>query len=169
MKIKMILLVALFAIGSVSFGQQKSSNDNWSWIMGKWIGEGSGQPGQGGGTFSFSYDLDKNIIVRKSHSEYPATANNPAIIHEDLMIIDLDPNGNASKAIYFDNENHTIHYQISYSDKTITLTSEKVENTPIFRLVYTLLDNETVNTKFEMSRDGSNFSTYIEGKSKKMK
>jgi hypothetical protein len=33
----------------------------------------------------------------------------------------------------------------------------------------TLLDNETVDTKFEMSRDGENFYTYIEGKCKKVK
>jgi len=41
-------------------------------------------------------------------------------------------------------------------------------NVPVFRLTYTLLENETVNTKFEMSRDGVNFTTYIEGKSKKL-
>ena len=40
---------------------------------------------------------------------------------------------------------------------------------PVFRLTYTLLDNETINTKFEMSQDGEKFTTYIEGKSKKVK
>ena len=51
----------------------------------------------------------------------------------------------------------------------IVLTSEKIPNAPIFRLTYTLLDDNTVNTKFEMSQDGENFMTHIEGKSKKVK
>jgi hypothetical protein len=135
--------------------------------MGEWIGEGSGQPGQGGGTFSFTYDLDENIIVRKSHSEYPAAADKPAIIHDDLMVVYLDFSGNPSKAIYFDNEGHTINYQITYSDKSIVLTSDKIPGVPVFRLTYTLLESGTVDTKFEMSQDGETFMKYIEGKSRK--
>ena len=137
--------------------------------MGNWEGEGSGQPGQGGGTFSFKPDLDQKILIRKSHSEYPATANKPQIIHDDLMVVYLDNSGNPWKAIYFDNEGHTINYSITYAEKSIALTSDKTPNTPVFRLTYSLLDDATVNTKFEMSRDGEKFMTYIEGKSKRMK
>jgi hypothetical protein len=167
MKTKLILFFSSLAIISVSFGQQNSTWDNWNWLMGKWIGEGSGQPGQGGGSFSFSLDLDKKIIVRKSHSEYPAKDNKPAIIHDDLMIVYLDFNGTPSKAIYFDNEGHTINYQITYSDKSIVFTSDKIPDVPVFRLTYSLLDIDKVDTKFEMSDDGEKFITYIEGKSKK--
>lgn len=168
MKSKLLLFFALLVITSVAFGQQKSTWDNWSWLMGQWAGEGSGQPGQGGGTFSFSYDLDKNIIVRKSHSEYPAKDNKPTIVHDDLMIIYLDFNGSPSRAIYFDNEGHTINYQVTYSDKSIVLTSDKIPNIPVFRLTYLLLDTDMVDTKFEMSQDGKSYRTYLEGKSKKM-
>ena len=135
--------------------------------MGEWVG--SGQPGQGGGTFSFKPDLDQKILVRKSHSEYPASANKPEIIHDDLMVVYLDYSGNPNKAIYFDNEGHTINYSITYSDKSIVLTSDKVPNVPVFRLTYSLLDDASVNTKFEMSQDGEKFFTYIEGKSRKLK
>ena len=151
------------------FSQQKPSWDQWSWLTGEWIGEGSGKPGDGGGTFSFKTDLDQNILVRKSHSEYPATANKPQVIHDDLMVVYPDFSGTPAKAIYFDNEGHTINYSITYSDKSIILTSDKIPNVPTFRLTYSLLDNETVNTKFEMSQDGAKFFTYIEGKSKKRK
>jgi hypothetical protein len=157
----------LFTITSVSFGQQNSSLDSWNWLIGEWIGEGSGQPGKGGGTFSFSYDLDKKIIVRKSHSEYPPTNNKPAVIHDDLMIIYEDFNENPSKAIYFDNEGHIINYQITYSDKSIVLTSVIIPNVPIFRLTYSLVDFGTIDTKFEMSQDGEKFMTYIEGRSQR--
>jgi hypothetical protein len=167
MKKKIFLVLISFLFLTNGFGQTGDTWNKWSWLTGDWIGEGSGQPGQGGGTFSFRLDLDKKILVRKSHSEYPASDNKPKVIHDDLMIIYPDFTGNPSKAIYFDNEGHTINYSIAYSDKSIVLTSEKAPNVPIFRLTYTLLENNSVNTKFEMSQDGVKFMVYIEGKSKK--
>jgi hypothetical protein len=169
MKIKSLLATALFCLSTICFGQQNSTWDKWNWLTGEWIGEGSGQPGQGVGTFSFKTDLDGTILVRESHSEYPATENKPEVIHDDLMIVYPDHTGTPSKAIYFDNEGHTINYSIAYSEKSIVLTSSRIQNVPVFRLTYTLLDTETVNTKFEMSQDGEKFMTYIEGKSKKIK
>lgn len=167
MKKKLLLTATLFVLTIICFGQQNPARDNWNWLIGNWTGEGSGQPGQGGGTFTFSFDLDQKILIRKSHSQYPATANRPGIIHDDLMVIYLDTNDNMSKAIYFDNEGHVINYSITYADKTIVFVSEKSPKAPVFRLTYTLLQNDQVNTKFEMSQDGVNFMTYIEGKSKR--
>jgi hypothetical protein len=166
---KILLIIIFCGILTTGFSQQKPSWDQWSWLTGEWVGEGSGQPGTGGGTFSFKTDLDQNVLIRKSHSEYPATASKSKVIHDDLMVVYPDYSGIPSKAIYFDNEGHTINYSISYSDKTIILTSDKIPNVPVFRLSYSLLDNETVNTKFEMSQDGEKFFTYIEGKSKRSK
>ena len=163
------LLSAILFLSSLTsvFAQQPASWEKWAWLIGEFQGEGSGQPGQGGGTFSFAFDLDKNIVVCKSHSEYPATNNKPLIVHNDLMIVYPDYTGNPSKAIYFDNEGHTINYSITYPDQSIVMTSNKIANVPIFRLTYTLLNDGMVNTKFEMSQDGEKFMTYIEGKSKK--
>jgi len=165
----LILTIALLSIISVCFGQQNSPWAKWSWLIGEWKGEGSGQPGQGGGIFTFKTDLNDKILIRKAHSDYPANNNKPAIVHDDLMIVYIDFSGNPSKAIYFDNEGHTINYSITYSDKTIVLLSDKIPNVPIFRLTYTLLEEKTINTKFEMSQDGEKFMNYIEGKSIKMK
>ncbi len=167
MKIKLFITVALVALSLAGFGQQDSTWNKWSWILGEWYGEGSGKPGQGEGVFTFAQNLDGKVLIRKSRSEYPATENKPYTIHEDLMIIYLDYTGIPSKAIYFDNEGHTINYAITYAEKSIILTSEAIPSVPTFRLTYTLLTPETVNTKFEMSRDGQTFFTYIEGKSKK--
>jgi hypothetical protein len=169
MKTKLILTIAFLGLFTSFFGQQNSTWDRWDWLTGEWIGEGSGQPGTGGGTFSFKLDLDKKILVRKSHSEYPSTNNKPKVVHDDLMIVYLSQTGSPLKAIYFDNEGHTINYTITYSDKSIVFTSDKILNVPVFRLTYTFLSNETINTKFEMSQDGEKFTSYIEGKSKKNK
>ena len=168
MKGKLLLLIVLSGFLSLCYGQQNDTWDEWNWLIGKWKGEGSGQPGQGGGTFSFFFDLDRNIIVRKSHSEYPAAENKPKTIHDDLMIVYPDISGSPDKAIYFDNEGHTINYTISYLEQSIVLKSEKIPGSPVFRLTYTSLDKKTVNTRFEISQDGEKFMTYIEGKSKKL-
>lgn len=169
MKSKIILTVATIFILSLNcFSQQNSTWDKWAFLIGEWKGEGGGQPGQGGGVFSFQTDLDNNVLVRKSHSEYPAQ-DGKTLIHNDLMIVYPDNSGTAFRAIYFDNEKHVINYNVTFSDKSVIMTSEKAGNAPIFRLTYTLLENKMVNTKFEMSQDGVKFMTYVEGKSSKTK
>ena len=167
MKAKLLLTIGLLSILTTGFGQQTPPWEKWSWLLGEWKGEGSGQPGPGSGTFTFTPDLSNKILVRKSHSEYPATSNKPEVVHDDLLIVYLDFSGNPSKAIYFDNEGHTINYSITYTDKTIILLSDRIPNFPVFRLTYTFIDAGLINIKFEMSRDGEHFMTYIEGKAKK--
>lgn len=135
--------------------------------MGDWVGEGSGIPGKRSGNFSFKLDLDNKILIRKSHTEYPADGNKPEIIHSDLLIIYPDYAGNPSNAIYFDNEGHAINYAIVHQDNTIVLTSNKIPNVPVFRLTYSITDFETINTKFEMSKDGKPLQQIWKGKVKK--
>lgn len=55
--------------------------------MGSWTGTGNGDPGKGAGGFSLKPDLQGSVLVRKSHSEYPATQGRPATVHDDLMIV----------------------------------------------------------------------------------
>jgi hypothetical protein len=167
MKTRLLLAILFSGLLNSGFSQHNISWDKWDWLTGEWIGEGSGIPGQGGGSFSFTFDLDKKILVRKSHSEYPATTSKSATIHDDLMIIYPDNTGTPGKAIYFDNEKHVIQYSITNSDKSIRFISDEKAVAPVFRLTYTYVDDFTVNTKFEMSQDGVTFLTYVEGKSKK--
>src|SRR5882672_8896365 len=107
MKIKFIFTIGLLAILTTCFGQKNDPWIKWSWLIGEWKGEGDGQPGKGAGIFSFKEDLNEKILIRKSHSEYPAANNKPATVHDDLLIVYLDFSGIPSKAIYFDNEGHT--------------------------------------------------------------
>ena len=83
------------------------------------------------------------------------------------MIIYPDYSGQSSSAIYFDNEGHTINYTVANTADSIILTSVPMKDMPVFRLTYTWLGQGLVNTKFEMSQDGKNFMTYVEGKSVK--
>jgi hypothetical protein len=169
MRTKFFLLSLFTCFTMFCSAQPAVSWEKWNFLLGTWIGEGSGQPGQGSGSFSFTFDLDQNILIRKSHTEFPASGGRPAFSHNDLMIIYPESEGIPFKAIYFDNERHIIDYSVTYSGESVVLTSEKKGNMPVFRLTYNALDSETVSTKFEMSQDGEKFSTYIEGKSKKTK
>jgi hypothetical protein len=165
-KLLISLMVGLMVLNCAA--QVNGKWDKLSWLAGEWKGDGSGEPGNGSGTFSFTFDLEKNIMVRKSHSEYASDGTKTLTVHEDLMIIYSIPGGNQLKAIYFDNEGHIINYLVSANDKKVTFISEKQENIPEFRLSYTLLDPDVVNVKFEMAPDGVNFRTYIEGNSRKI-
>ncbi|MGE5429984.1 MAG: hypothetical protein ACM3QX_02865 [Syntrophomonadaceae bacterium] len=169
MRLNLLLAAALIVTAAAVFGQENSKNwDKFNYLIGNWKGEGSGKPGEGTGYFSFKLDLDNNILVRKSHSEYPASKDKPLIVHDDLMIVYLNNSGIPVKAIYFDNEGHVINYSVSFpNDKDIVFTSEKIPNVPVFRLTYSAIDSNTVNTIFSMSQDGENFRTYVEGKSKR--
>ncbi len=75
--------------------------------------------------------------------------------------------GPQDSAIYFDNEGHTIHYAVTYQGQSVVLTSSKSGPAPVFRLSYVPLGTDTIDVKFEMSQDGKEFRTYIEGKSVK--
>ena len=92
---------AILCIISSSYSQNVNTWDKWSWLIGEWQGEGSGKPGQGSGTFNFKTDLDGKILVRRSHSEYPATDARPATIHEDLMVVYTRPERKSCKSNLF--------------------------------------------------------------------
>lgn len=166
MKIKHLLSISLILLPLICFSQPSSSWDKWKWLTGNWQGEGSGIPGDGTGTFGFSFDLDSNILIRRSHSDYSSGDFKRRIIRDDMMVVYLI-NGLPENAISFDNEGHTIKYKITYQDSSIVLTSEPEPKSPTFRLIYEKINSFSVNTKFEMSRDGVNFMTYVEGISKK--
>ncbi len=103
MKTTISLVLVLLLFKSNAIAQQSSLVEKWEPLIGEWRGEGSGEPGKGSGVFSFKADLDNHILVRKSHSEYPAANGRPATIHDDLMVIYLEAANAPSKAIYFDN------------------------------------------------------------------
>jgi hypothetical protein len=153
MKTRIVLIVALLGIASINSAQQNQKWEKFNWLLGAWKGEGSGKPGEGEGSFAFSLDLGGEVMIRRGHTDFPATKDTPAATHEDLMVIYLDAASGQAKAVYFDNEGHMISYAIAMVEKSIVLTSEKNGNSPAFRLTYTPLDKETMDTSFDMSQE----------------
>jgi len=97
--------------------------------------------------------------------EYPAANGRPATIHDDLMIIYQE--AGATKALYFDNENHVIHYDVSLSadKKKVVFLSEKTASAPQFRLTYEDAGPGTLKISFEIAPPDKpgQFSKYVEG------
>jgi len=169
---KVILVAILLVSGQLVFGQQASKQwEKWNHLIGEWVGEGNGQPGQGEGKFSFQTDLDGKILVRKNHTVFPATASSKSTIHDDLLIVYPGSSDSQQEAIYFDNEGHTIKYKVTFSDKSVVLTSDASEPGPRFRLSYVAIDPKTVNITFEMASPQAPevFKMYLAGKAFKTK
>ncbi len=166
------IAVSLFIFSSISYGQQPDTPfEKWNHLIGEWVGEGNGQPGQGEGKFSFQTDLDRKILVRKNHTAFPETSTSKSFTHDDLLIVYPGTEGGKQEAIYFDNEGNTIKYKVSFFDKSIILTSDATGSSPRFRLSYVTIDSKTVNIKFEMAATQSpeDFKMYLEGKATKIR
>jgi len=169
------MLIAAAALWSVSMSvRAQEMPGEWGpleSLLGEWVGEGGGQPGQGEGGFSFQPDLQKHILVRKNYAVYPAANGRPAFRHDDLMIVYRELESAAPKAIYFDSEGHVIHYSVSVSSdqKTFEFVSEMLPASPRYRFTYTKTGNDTLAIKFEIAPPGKPdaFATYIEAKAKR--
>ncbi len=162
-----ILLLTLFP--ALIFAQTMKKDIDWKpfhFLIGEWVGEGTGKPGEGSGSFTFDFGLQKRVLIRKSVANYPPTKNAPAYSHDDLMIIYKLP-ANSIRAIYFDNEGHIINYSIKFSDdqNSLIFVSDIDSKTPHYRFTYKKINNQKLNFKFEIAPPGKpdEFSNYLEG------
>ena len=170
-----ILVIVIGLFYRQASAPQSTSKPDWSafqFLLGEWTGEGSGNPGQGNGTFTFSMELQGHIIIRHNQSDYPETKTNTAFSHRDLMVIYQDP-GKLVRAIYFDNEDHTIQYNtiISEDRKSIMFISDSLTKGPCLKLTYTLLSDDSLLITFETALQGKpeSFSKYLEGRAHRTK
>jgi len=161
--------LAAIVLLSIATGQDAKVAADWkpfAWLIGEWTGSGAGGPGQGSGSFSFQPDLQGKILVRKSFAEYPATAEKPAYRHDDLMIVFSE--AGSFKAIYFDNEEHTIRYSVDTSaEGAVTFLSDAMAGAPRFRLTYHKTGEATLSGKFEIAPPDKPFATYLEWSAQK--
>jgi len=161
------LLVTLSWGTTISIGQPAELDRRWDgyrFLLGAWVGEGTGSPGQGTGEFTFAFDLGKHILQRKNVASYPATKDRPAFTHEDLMIVFFERG--SARAVYFDNEDHVIRYAVSVSadSASVTFLSDSLPSTPRFRLTYTRGGADRVAIAFDIAPPNAQgtFSRYIQ-------
>jgi hypothetical protein len=155
-------------LAPLSFAQQASGHklDALKFLIGDWVGEGGGTPGEGKGGFSIHPDLQETILVRKNFAEYPATKDRPAYRHDDLMIFYFDSISNSMRAFYTDNEGHVIDYVVSVSEdgKTCSLVSGMRPDVPRYRQTLNETQPGHLKITFEIAPIGKpdQFVEYIE-------
>lgn len=144
----------------------KPSWNAFQFLLGEWVGEGGGQPGQGESIMTFQFDLQGQVLLRRNHLEFLASPERPAFAHDDLTVIHPDEVG-VLHAVYFDNEGHTIQYTLSLPENgdTLIFTSDPIPSAPRFRTTYLKRADGRVTTRFEIAPPGNpeGFSVYVEG------
>ncbi len=142
--------------------------DKFQFLIGSWSSPVSGQPGEGvSGSTTFSYDLDQNIIIRKSRAEFaPAPGEKKGLVHEDLLVIYPLPDEAQFRAIYFDNEGHTINYKVSSPARqpAVIFESEGDEHSPRARLVYEASEGGALTIEFFVAPPGGELVSHVKGK-----
>jgi hypothetical protein len=150
---RLLLLLGLAGLLSAQ------SADPWKplqFLKGEWAGEGAGSPGESAGVCSFAFDLQQKVMIRKSY------AKAPTFLHEDLMVIYLDAASKSLKAIYFDSEDHVIHYAVESGTDSVQFLNEQ------YRLIYRKAPGDRLSLDFDIASPGKPFaitSTPRSGKS----
>jgi hypothetical protein len=78
------------------------------------------------------------------------------------MIIYHDGASHDLRTIYFDSEEHLIHYVVKASENSAVFLSEGPPDAARFRLTYTGAGPDRLKLKFEIAPPGKDFATYIE-------
>src|SRR5258708_5695798 len=164
-------LCAAILLAVATLHAEKSANV-WApieFLLGDWVGEGGGGPGQGSGEFSFHKDLDDKVAVRRNFAEYPATKDRPALRHEDLMIVYPDSSSGTLRAIYFDNDGYVIHYSVQGTKDSVVFLSDALPTAQRFRLTYERTGPGTASLRFEIAPPGKPdaFVAYIQARVRK--
>ena len=163
------LICSAFAMGHAQQVPEAVSWNAWQFLMGEWIGEGGGTPGQGAGGFTFSLDLQNTILVRRNSAIYPAASGRPAYTHDDLMVIYYEKG--IPRAMYFDNERHIVHYTVVFAgDSTsVTFLSDQDASTSRYRLTYTKQGEGKLGIVFDIAAPDKPdaFIHYIEATARK--
>lgn len=147
---------------------QEQPADPWStlrFLLGTW--EARTQGGSAGaavaGTYTFQLEFRNHVLARHSSS---AGCKGPADFdceHGDLLYVYQESAGKPLKAIYFDNEGHVIHYEVTTpAPNTAVLVSAASPIGPQFRLTYEL-KGSVMAGKFQIRMPGqSGFQSYLE-------
>ncbi len=173
MKRIFILVLLAFLTGGLMFAQASKPPDAWarlSFLVGEWVGVGTGAPGEAVGGTSFAFDLDKEILVRKNWAKYPPKpGEKTGLSHQDLVIIYRSPGESSFRAIYFDNEGHVINYLVTFPQKpdAVVFETDPAQKGPRFRLTYELGADGPLKNVFLIAAPGEEFKVYAQGILKK--
>lgn len=173
MRGSIILVLFIFLTAGQILPQTSKAPDPWArlnFLIGEWVGVGTGTPGEAVGGTTFATELDKKILVRKNWAKYPPKQGEKAgLSHEDLLIIYPSPGKSSYRAIYFDSEDHVINYLISFPETpdSAVFETDPAQEGPRFRMTYALAPDRTLKNVFWIATSGEGFRVYVQGTLKK--
>ena len=170
--VKMKSFLAAVFLLSLTLGQCNQAlsapADPWkalAFLEGTWDAHtlGGSAKAQGSGTYTFKPELKHHVLVRRSDSAACGGPKSFDCEHSDVLYIYQETQDQPLRAIYFDNEGHVIHYDVSTPDSTTaTFISEPSQTGPQFRLVYELKD-AVMSGRFQMRMPGqAEWKSYLE-------
>ncbi|HXX62822.1 MAG TPA: hypothetical protein VEO56_03410 [Bacteroidota bacterium] len=163
MHTRLVVLSALFLCCLTGRAQQNKTGSlsQLDFLIGNWVTPAKAEEARG--MCSFSWDLQKRVIVRKSFAEYPQRGTQGPFRHDDLMIIYCDKDS-LLRADYFDSEGHVISYEIEAARKgEVTFISGVKPRSPRYRLIYRASAGGAIEGQFDTASPESpeSFATYL--------
>jgi hypothetical protein len=139
-------------------------------LLGSWEAKTTGgvAQAQASAAYTFRLELRDHVLARHSRSGACTAPDDFDCQHNDLLYIYPSANGQSLVAIYFDNEGHVIHYDVSTPKAgTAVLLSDISQPGPQYRLSYELADG-VMSGKFELKMPGQiDFLSYLEWSGKR--
>lgn len=181
MRIRRIMLVpaALCLLAMLMAAQTKPTQDVWGpfrYFVGEWEGTGEGKPGVSKTSREYRFVLNNKFLEIRNRSQYEPQPKNPkGENHEDLGMISFDRGRKQFVLRQFHVEGFVSQYgvtSISDDGKTITFTSESIENIPSgwrARETYKIVSADEFIEVFELAEPGKDFEKYTENRYRRKK
>lgn len=148
--------------------QTPGKADPWAglrFLVGSWEAKTTGGvvQAQASAGYTFRLELRDHLLARHSRSGACIAHDDFDCQHNDLLYIYPASNGKTFTAIYFDNEGHIIHYDVSTPKAgTAIFLSDASQPGPQYRLSYELAGS-ALSGKFELKMPGqADFTSYLE-------
>jgi hypothetical protein len=174
MKRRFALLAAMSLLTACGLSAQTAAKaDPWAglrFLLGSWEAKTTGGTAQAqvSAAYAFRLELRDHVLARQSSGGACKGPEDFDCRHSDLLYIYAAGKGQTLQAIYFDNEGHAIHYDVSTPKPgTVVFLSDPAQPGPQFRLSYELVDGVMVG-KFQLRKPGqTEFMSYLEWSGKR--
>jgi hypothetical protein len=142
--------------------------DPWAalrFLLGAWQAKTTGGMAQAqtAASYAFRLELRDHVLARHTRGGGCQGPEDSDCLHGDMLYIYPTSNGQAFSAIYFDNEGHVIHYDVTTPQPmTAVFLSDPAQPGPQYRLTYSFVE-DAMNGKFEFKLPGqADFTSYLE-------
>lgn len=175
----MLVAVGLCLLPALMAAQSTPTQDVWEpfqYFVGEWEGTGTGKPGVSKTNRTYSFVLNNKFLEIRNRSQYEPRPTTPkGENHEDWGMISFDRGRKKFVLRQFHLEgfvNQFVITNMSDDGKTITFTSENIENIPAgwrARETYKVISADEFIEVFELAQPGKDFEKYTENRYRRKK